>query len=121
LLTDDATAIADGAGFAEKLMRYSVPERIAAMVRAAFKPTRAKRKLAGGSPAIHAAVVNGSPAMIAALDDQVLGVVILDVRDDKIAAVRGMAAPARLGRLTEEWRRREHDDPLIELWVIGNT
>jgi RNA polymerase sigma-70 factor (ECF subfamily) len=102
-------------------MRYSVPERIAAMVRAAFKPTRAKRKLAGGSPAIHAAVVNGSPAMIAALDDQVLGVVILDVRDDKIAAVRGMAAPARLGRLTEEWRRREHDDPLIELWVIGNT
>lgn len=116
LLTDDATAIADGAGFAEKLLRYSVPERIAAMVRAAFKPTPAKRKLAGGSPAIHAAVVNGSPAMIAALDDRVLGVVILDVRDDKIAAVRGMAAPARLGRVTEEWRRREHDDPLIELW-----
>ena len=116
LLTDDATAIADGAGFAEKLLRYSVPERIAAMARAAFKPTPAKRKLAGGSPAIHAAVVNGSPAMIAALDDRVLGVVILDVRDDKIAAVRGMAAPARLGRLTEQWRRREHDDPIIESW-----
>ena len=116
LLTDDATAIADGAGFAEKLLRYSVPERIAAMVRAAFKPSPAKRRLAGGSPAIHAAVVNGSPAMIAALDDRVLGVVILDVRDDKIAAVHGMAAPARLGRLTEQWRRREHDDPVVGSW-----
>ena len=116
LLTDDATATTDGAGLAKELIRHSVPERIAAMLRAGFKPTPAKRKLAGGSPAIHAAVVNGSPAMIAALDGRVLGVVILDVRDDKIAAVHGMAAPARLGRLTEEWRRREHDDPLIESW-----
>jgi len=116
LLTDDATAIADGAGTATKLLRHSVPERIAAMLRAGFKPTPAKRKLAGGSPAIHAAVVNGSPAMIAALDDRVVGVVILEVRGDKIAAVCGMAAPARLGRLTEKWRQREHDDPLIESW-----
>jgi RNA polymerase sigma factor (sigma-70 family) len=116
LLTDDATAIADGAGLARKLLRYSVPERIAAMVRAGFKPTPAKRKLAGGSPAIHAAVVNGSPAMIAVLDDRVLGAVILEVRDDKIAAVHGMAAPARLGRLTGQWQRRKHGDPLIESW-----
>ncbi|WP_158850842.1 RNA polymerase sigma factor SigJ [Saccharothrix deserti] len=117
LLTDDATAISDGAGgLAEKLLRYSVPERIAAAARAGFKPTPAKRKLVGGSPAIHAGVINGSPAVIAVLDDRVVGVAILEVRDDKIAAVRGMASPARLGRLTREWRRREHDDPLIESW-----
>ncbi len=116
LLTDDATAIADGAGKATKLQRHAVPERIAAMLRAGFKPTPAKRKLAGGSPAIHAAVVNGSPAMIAVLDDRVLGAVILEIRDDKIASVCGMAAPARLERLTKEWRRHEHDDPIIESW-----
>jgi RNA polymerase sigma-70 factor (ECF subfamily) len=116
LLTDDATAIADGAGLAKKLLRYSVPERIAAMMRAGFKPTPAKRRLAGGSPSIHAAVVNGSPAMVAALDDRVLGVVILEVREDKVAAVHGMASPARLGRLTAQWRRHEHNDPLIESW-----
>jgi RNA polymerase sigma-70 factor (ECF subfamily) len=116
LLTDDATAIGDGAGSATKLTRFSVPERIAAALRAGFRPTPAKRKLAGGSPAIHAAVVNGSPAMIAALDDRVVGAVILDVRDDRIAAVYGMAAPVRLGRLTEQWRRSRHDSPLIESW-----
>jgi RNA polymerase sigma-70 factor (ECF subfamily) len=46
----------------------------------------------------------------------VLGVVVLAVRDGKVAALHGMAAQARLGRLTEQWRRREHDDPLIESW-----
>ncbi|SFA76751.1 RNA polymerase, sigma subunit, ECF family [Amycolatopsis marina] len=116
LLTDDATAVTDGAGLATKLMRVSGPARIASVLRAGFRPTPAKRKLAGGSPAIHASVVNGSPAVIATLDDRVLGAVILEVRGDKIAAVHGMASPARLGRLTEEWRRREHDVPLIESW-----
>jgi RNA polymerase sigma factor (sigma-70 family) len=116
LLTDDATAISDGAGLAEKLLRYTVPEQFAAVARAAFKPTPAKRKLVGGSPAIHAGVINGSPAVIAVLDDRVVGVVVLEVRDDKIATVRGMATPARLGRVTEEWRRRDHDDPVIESW-----
>ncbi|SMD23004.1 sigma-70 family RNA polymerase sigma factor [Kibdelosporangium aridum] len=117
LLTDDATGTTDGAGLAKKLTRYSVPERIAAMLRAGFKPTPAKRRLAGGSPALHAAVVNGSPAVVAVVGDQVLGVVILEVRDDdKIATVHGMASPARLGRLTAEWRRHEHDDPIIASW-----
>jgi RNA polymerase sigma-70 factor (ECF subfamily) len=116
LLTDDATAISDGAGQATNLLRLSVPERIAAALRAAFKPTPAKRKLAGGSPSMHAGVINGCPAVIAAIDDRVVGVVVLDVRDDKVAVVRGMANPDRLRRLSEEWRRREHDDPLIESW-----
>lgn len=118
LLTDDATGISDGAGlgWAAKFIRYATPQRIASAVRAGFKPTPAKRKLAGGSPAIHAAVVNACPAMLATLDDRVVGVLILEVRDDKIAGVRGIAARQRLGRLTEEWQRQEHDVPLIESW-----
>jgi hypothetical protein len=117
LLTDDAIAVSDGAGgLAAKLIRYSLPERIAAVVRAGFKPSAAKRKLAGGSPSIHAAVVNGCPAMLVALDDRVVGVSILEIRDDKIAGIRGIAAPDRLRRLTEEWQRQEHDIPLIESW-----
>jgi RNA polymerase sigma factor (sigma-70 family) len=116
LLTDDATAIADGAGVSQKLIRSSDPARIAAILRAGFKPTPAKRKLVGGSPAMHAATVNGSPAIIAALDDRIVGVVIFDVRADKISAVRGMATPSRLTRLTKEWRRHKHDAPLIESW-----
>ncbi|WP_330230825.1 sigma-70 family RNA polymerase sigma factor [Nocardia sp. NBC_00508] len=116
LLTDDATGISDGAGLAEKLIRYSTPERIASAARAGFKPSPAKRRFAGGSPSIHAVVINGCPAMLVTLDDRVVGVVILEIRDDKITGVRSIAAPDRLGRLTEEWQRQEHDVPLIESW-----
>ncbi len=116
LLTDDATAVSDGAGAGRKILRYAVPERIAAALRAAFKPTPAKRKLAGGSPAMHAGVVNGSPALIAVLPDRVVGVLVLEVRDDKVAVVRGIADPGRLGRLSRQWQRGEHDAPLIAAW-----
>ncbi|MDE3721348.1 RNA polymerase sigma factor SigJ [Nocardiopsis sp. N85] len=116
LLADDAIAITDGAGLARKPLWYSTPERIAVVARAGFTSTPAKRRLIGGSPSIHADLVNGSPAVIAVFEERVLGTVVLDVRDGRIAAVRGIAAPHRLGRLTEEWRRREHDAPLIEAW-----
>ncbi|WP_327093824.1 sigma-70 family RNA polymerase sigma factor [Nocardia vinacea] len=119
LLTDDATGISDGAGLglglAETLVRYSTPQRLADAMRA-FKPSPAKRKLVGGSPSIHATVVNGCPAMLVTLDDRVVGVTILEIRDDKIAGVRGMTDPDRLARLTEQWQRREHEVPLIESW-----
>ena len=116
LLTDDATAISDGAGLTRKLLTYSAPERIAAAARGLFKPTPAKRKLVGGSPSIHAGVVNGVPAMIAVFEDRVVGVVTLSVRDGRVAAVHGVAAPQRLGRITEEWRRGNHDAPAIATW-----
>ncbi|WP_406279342.1 sigma-70 family RNA polymerase sigma factor [Nocardia sp. NBC_00881] len=119
LLTDDATGISDGAGLglglAEKLIRYSTPQRLADAMRA-FKPSPAKRKLVGGLPSIHATVVNGCPAMLVTLDDRVVGVTILEIRDDKIAGVRGITDPDRLARLTEQWQRREHQVPLIESW-----
>ncbi|MDG4830270.1 sigma-70 family RNA polymerase sigma factor [Solwaraspora sp. WMMD1047] len=118
LLTDDATGISDGAGFgpARKLLRHADPRRLAIALRAAFLPTPAKRKLVGGSPSMYAEVVNGSPALIAALGDRVVGVVVLAVRDDRIAAVCGIADPGRLGRLTRWWRRREPAAPVITSW-----
>ncbi|MEU5947566.1 sigma-70 family RNA polymerase sigma factor [Micromonospora sp. NPDC047465] len=116
LLTDDATAITDGAGLAETLLRYDTPQRVAAVVRAGFKPTPAKRRLAGGTPAIHYALVNGAPAILFVLGDQVLGAVAFDITNGQIATVRGIAAPTRLARLSEAWRQHEPDPPLISQW-----
>ena len=53
---------------------------------------------------------------IAASPDRVVGVVVLHVRDGKVSDVHAIAAPDRLGRLTDQWRRSEHDDPLIASW-----
>ncbi|MGW4893503.1 sigma-70 family RNA polymerase sigma factor [Kitasatospora sp. NPDC004240] len=116
LLTDDVIAISDGAGLAEKLLRFDTPQRVAAVARAGFKPTPAKRRLAGGTPAIHYAVVNGTPAILSVVGDQVVGSVTFDITGGRIATVRGIAAPARLTRLTEAWRRLEPDTPLISRW-----
>ncbi|MFE9207214.1 sigma-70 family RNA polymerase sigma factor [Micromonospora sp. NPDC007230] len=116
LLTDDATAISDGAGLAQTLLRYDNPQRIAAIVRAGFKPTPAKRRLAGGTPAIHYALVNGAAAILFTLGDQVIGAVTFDITGGKIATVRGIAAPARLARLTQAWRQHEPDTPLVPEW-----
>ncbi|MGW6918633.1 sigma-70 family RNA polymerase sigma factor [Kitasatospora sp. NPDC054939] len=116
LLTDDAIAISDGAGLAKRLLQYDTPHRIAAVARAGFKPTAAKRRLAGGTPAVHYALVNGAPAVLFVVGDRVVGSVTFDLADGRITTVRGIAAPARLVRLGEAWRGREPDAPLIAAW-----
>lgn len=116
LLTDDAIAISDGAGLAKTLLRYDTPQRIAAIARAGFTSTPAKQRLAGGPSAVHYAVVNGAPAILFVPGDQVVGAVTFDIAGGRIATVRGIAAPARLVRLTEAWRQHEPDTPLITQW-----
>lgn len=116
LLTDDVSAASDGAGLSGKVQRRSGAEKVAVMLRAGFKPTPAKRRIVGGSPSLHAAVVNGAPAMVAVMGDRVLGLVVLEVRGGRATDVIGTASPERLERFTEAWRRGEHDDPLVESW-----
>ncbi|MEU9716823.1 sigma-70 family RNA polymerase sigma factor [Streptomyces sp. NPDC047976] len=117
LLTDDATAVSDGAGgTAKTLLRYDNPQRIAAIVRAGLTPTPAKRRLAGGTPALHYAVVNGAPALLFVVGDRIAGSVTFDITGGRIATVRGIAAPTRLVRLTEAWLRDGPDVPLIAQW-----
>jgi RNA polymerase sigma factor (sigma-70 family) len=116
MLTADATMVSDGAGLSRRLLRYDTPERVAAVLRAGFRPTPAKRRLAGGSPALHVARVNGSPAVVAVVEDRVVGAVVFEVSDGKIASLRGIAATNRLTRLGESWRRHEPDAPVIAAW-----
>ncbi|XUL94370.1 sigma-70 family RNA polymerase sigma factor [Streptomyces galilaeus] len=116
LLTDDVTAVSDGYGLARRLLRYRTRERVASYVRAGFKPTPAKRRLAGGTPAMHIALVNGSPAVLAVVDNGIVGVVAFEVTDGKIVSLRGIAAADRLARLNEGWRQHEPDAPVINVW-----
>lgn len=89
--------------------------RIAYAIRAGFRASPAKRRLVGGPVSVHAAVVNGTALLFVAAD-RVVGATVLEVRDGRIAGVRGIAAAARLDRLSREWYRREHPDALIEAW-----
>ena len=116
LLTDDVTAVSDGAGRATRLLRLTTRERVASYVRAGFRPTPVKRRLAGGSPVFHIAVLNGSPAVLAVVDDRVVGTVVFDVRDGRVASLCGIAAADRLVRLDEAWRQHGSDAPVVAAW-----
>ncbi|MET9394856.1 sigma-70 family RNA polymerase sigma factor [Streptomyces sp. NPDC006624] len=116
LLTDDVTAVSDGAGLSKRLLRLETRERVASFARAGFRPTEAKRRLAGGTPAMHIALVNGSPAVLAVVDGRIAGAVAFDVSDGKVAALRGIAAPDRLARLNHAWRHHEPGMPVITAW-----
>ena len=116
LLTEDATAVSDGAGLTETLLHFDTPQRIAAIARTGFRPTPGKRRLTGGTPAIHYAIVNGSPAILFVLGDRITGAVTFDIAGNRILTVHGIANPARLHRVTETWRQREPDPPLVPRW-----
>ncbi|QVJ02927.1 sigma-70 family RNA polymerase sigma factor [Nocardiopsis eucommiae] len=116
LLTHDVTVVSDGAGGSGGVRRHEGAERVASVLRAGFRPTDAKRRLVGGSPSIHSGVVNGSPAMVIALGDRIVGVLVLGVREDRIAELVGTASADRLGRFTEAWLREDHGDPLVAAW-----
>ncbi len=75
------------------MLRYDTPQHIAGT--GGFKPTPAKRRLAGGTPAVYYALVNG-PALLFVHGDQIVGTVTFDITNGKIATVRGIAAPTRL-------------------------
>lgn len=116
LLTDDATWVSDAAGLTGRLMWRSGPGTVAAALRAGFKPTPAKRRLAGGPLSLHAGLVNGSPAVIAVARGRVRGVVVLHMREGGIARVLGVASAERCARLSERWLRGEHGEPVVERW-----
>ncbi|MFC9794383.1 sigma-70 family RNA polymerase sigma factor [Streptomyces sp. NPDC127584] len=116
LLTDDVTAVSDGAGLARRLLRITTRERVASFVRAGFRPTEAKRRLAGGTPALHVAEVNGAPAVLAVVDGRVVGAVVCGVDDGRITSLHGVATRDRLTRLAEAWRRSGPGAPAIAVW-----
>jgi RNA polymerase sigma-70 factor (ECF subfamily) len=114
LLADDAVSIADGGG--------RIPVRkgpitgavgVARFLRGLFTSTAGERILVDGGYAMHSAVVNGAPAVLAVAGDRVAGVMALDVTPDGVAAIRVQVNPDKLARITRQWAASEHGAPLV--------
>ncbi|GAA2637649.1 RNA polymerase sigma-70 factor [Paractinoplanes durhamensis] len=117
LLTDDAVSIADGGGH--------VPARttpligalgIARLLRKFVKPEVFGRFITGDSYAMHAAEVNGGPAVLVAVDDRIVSVISLEVDGDHIAGLLIQANPEKLARFNESWAAEERGEPLARDW-----
>ncbi|GAA3615209.1 RNA polymerase sigma factor SigJ [Nonomuraea rosea] len=117
LLADDAVSLADGGG---KVVARRTPVigamGIAKYLRALFEPTDAKRALVNGSPSFYAVVVNGGPAMLAAVGDRVIGVFCLDATPEGLASLHIHINPDKLQRIAHQWAAAGPQRPLVENW-----
>ncbi|MGK8521660.1 RNA polymerase sigma factor SigJ [Nocardia asteroides] len=114
LLTDDTISVGDGGGVVRALPHpISGALRVARFLRRLFEPTEAKREVLGGSPALFAALANGSPALVLVIGERVVGVITLEVTADGIAAIHTQVNPAKLERATRWWARSGHGEPLV--------
>ncbi|MDF3300542.1 RNA polymerase sigma factor SigJ [Streptomyces tropicalis] len=114
LLTGDAVAIGDGGGkVPARAKAFEGALAVATFMRGLFKPSRAKRALAGGSPGIWITTANGGPALVAVVDGRVVGVMCLEITAEGIAAFRNQVNPDKLARANRRWGASDHGDPLL--------
>jgi RNA polymerase sigma factor (sigma-70 family) len=114
LLTQDAVSIGDGGGKVPVRARaVEGAEAVAKFLRGLFTPGEAKRALAGGALDVYAWTANGDPAVVAAVDGRVFGVMCLEVTAEGIAAVRNQVDPGKLDRATVLWATTDHGESLF--------
>ncbi|WP_328887933.1 RNA polymerase sigma-70 factor [Streptomyces sp. NBC_00316] len=114
LLTEDAIAIGDGGGkVPARAKAFEGAVAVATFMRGLFKPSKAKRAIAGGSPEVYVTTANGDPAVVAVVDGRVVGVMCLEITAEGIAAFRNQVNPDKLERVTEQWAAADHGEPLL--------
>lgn len=114
LLTEDATSIGDGGGkVPTRVKAFEGAVAVAKFLRGLFKPSEAKRTVAGGAPEVYAWTANGDPAVVAVVDGRVVGVMCLEVTAEGIAAFRTQVNPDKLERATARWTAADHGEPLF--------
>ena len=117
LLTDDATAISDGAGLAETLLRYDTPRahrrRRAGRLQAHTREAAACRRLARRSTTRSSTAPPPSSPCSTTRSSAPWRSTSPTARSRPCAA---SPPPTRLARLTEAWRQHEPDTPLITQW-----
>ncbi|MFC8799035.1 RNA polymerase sigma factor SigJ [Promicromonospora sp. NPDC057138] len=117
LLTSDAMGIGDGGGKVPARARtVSGAEAVAKFLRGLFRPAEAKRAVVGGSPDIYAWTANGRPALVAVVNDELVGVMTLEPTAEGISAVLTQVNPDKLGRAAQQWAAADHGEPLLKGW-----
>lgn len=119
LLTADVVSVGDGGGVVPARLRPIVgAEQVAVFLRGLFKATPAQLALIGGAPTGYLAWINGSPALLLAIGDRVVGALSFQFAAEpghRINALRAFVNPAKLGRLDAAWTPASGEDPILVL------
>lgn len=115
LLTQDAISIGDGGGkVPARAKAFEGAIAVARFMRGLFKPSEAKRAYVGGSPDVWVTTANGAPALVAAVEGRVVGVMCLEITAEGIVAFRNQVNPDKLERATQRWAATDHGKPLLK-------
>ncbi|MGW5736555.1 MULTISPECIES: RNA polymerase sigma factor SigJ [Streptomyces] len=115
LLTEDAIAVGDGGGkIPARAKAFEGAVAVAKFMRGLFKPSGAKRAYVGGSPGVYVTTANGTPAIVAVIGGQVVGVICPEISADGIVAFRSQVNPDKLERATRQWATTDHGEALFE-------
>ncbi|MFJ7208566.1 RNA polymerase sigma factor SigJ [Streptomyces sp. NPDC098789] len=117
LLTQNAVAVGDGGGkVPARAKAFEGALAVATFMRGLFKPGKAKRAIAGGTPEVYATTANGEPAVIALVEGRLIGVICLEVTPEGIVAIRSQVNPDKLVRAGARWAAEGHEEaPLFTL------
>jgi RNA polymerase sigma-70 factor (TIGR02957 family) len=117
LLTSDAMGVGDGGGkVPARAKPFFGAEAVAKFLRGLFRPSEVKRAAVGGRPDIYAWTANGRPALVVAVNGELVGVMSLEATTEGIAAVLTQVNPDKLGRAARRWDAADHGEPLIKAW-----
>ncbi|MGW7275653.1 RNA polymerase sigma factor SigJ [Streptomyces sp. NPDC054864] len=115
LLTQDAISIGDGGGkVPARAKAFEGAVAVAKFMRGLFRPSETKRAYVGGSPDVWATTANGGPALVAAVEGRVVGIMCLEITAEGIVAFRNQVNPDKLERATQQWAATDHGDPLLK-------
>ena len=117
LLTSGVQGVGDGGGkIPARAKAFVGAAAVAQFLRGLFRPADSKRALVGGSPDVYAWTANGSPAVVVAVGDRLVGVMTLEMTDGGISAVLSQVNPDKLGRAQRQWAASDHGRPVLTAW-----
>ncbi|QSB06547.1 RNA polymerase sigma factor SigJ [Natronoglycomyces albus] len=116
LLTSDVIAIGDGGGVVPAARRPFVGrEKVASLVSKFFQAVPNLRQYTEGLR-LYSVVVGGAPALLGVKDSSAVALMILDVVDGKISAVRTVANPNKLTHVYQQWTTHADIHQLPSHW-----
>lgn len=116
LLTVDAIAVGDGGGIVPASTRaFRGGAKVATFLTQLFKSAPKMPQYTAGLR-LYSVVVGGDPALLGVNDERLIMLLVLEVREGAIAAIRNVANPNKLTYAYAQWKAHPDGHPLPYSW-----
>lgn len=116
LLTVDAIGVGDGGGIVPASRRpFHGGQKVASFLTQLFKSAPKMPQYTAGLR-LYSVVVGGEPALLGVNDERMVMLLILEMRDGAISAIRNVANPHKLTYAYSQWKAHPDGHPLPFSW-----